>query len=129
MTIVDTQAVLWLTQDKSKLSATASEVLSEASLQGRLAISAITLSELAMIVIRRRVKIDRSVEAYLDFVEREFRVIPLTAEIALQAHRFSAGYPGDPADRLIGATAVVHSAKLVTSDRAIRASGEVLCVW
>jgi PIN domain nuclease of toxin-antitoxin system len=43
--------------------------------------------------------------------------------------RFTSNYPAGPTDRIIRATALVHGARPVTSDRAIRASGEVNCIW
>jgi PIN domain nuclease of toxin-antitoxin system len=46
-----------------------------------------------------------------------FRVLPLTAEVALEAA--SLGALRDPADRAIAATARVHRLRLVTSDQRI----------
>ena len=46
-----------------------------------------------------------------------------------QSIRFSPAYPNDPADRLIGATAIVHGMRLVTIDKKIRATKEVDCIW
>ncbi len=129
MTIVDTQAVLWLTHAQEKLSAPAADAIFEDDRRGEVAVADITLDELTMVLSRKRVEIDQPIGIYLRYVERRFRVLPITGEIAVQAHRFGPAYPRDPADRLIGATAVVHGARLVTADRAIRASGEVACVW
>jgi len=57
-------------------------------------------------------------------------VLPLSMEIALAAAAFPSGaYPKDPADRLIGATAAVTGAALITKDEAIRGSGLVRTVW
>lgn len=41
---------------------------------------------------------------------------PFTPEIALRAYEWPADFHGDPADRLIAATASVHHLTLVTSD-------------
>jgi PIN domain nuclease of toxin-antitoxin system len=41
---------------------------------------------------------------------------PLTAEIALRAYQWPADFHGDPADRLIAATADIGRLILVTSD-------------
>ena len=35
-------------------------------------------------------------------------VLPITADIALQAFELPASYPKDPADRIIGATALIE---------------------
>ena len=41
---------------------------------------------------------------------------PLTVEIALRAYQWPADFHGDPADRIIAATAIVSRLILVTSD-------------
>lgn len=129
MILVDTPAVIWLTQANSKLSEAAQRVLASGRSEGNLAIADTTLREIAMLVSRGRVTISAPLEVYLEFVESLFRVLPITAKIAARSVRFGSAYPKDPADRLIGATAIVYGAKLVTKDEQIRASGEVDCVW
>jgi PIN domain nuclease of toxin-antitoxin system len=49
-------------------------------------------------------------------------VLPITPEIAARAASFPESYPKDPQDRLIGATALVEGAGLVTHDRGIAKS-------
>ena len=129
MIVVDTHALLWLTQEPKQLSALASRTLIEARAEGDLAIADITLSEIAYAVTRGRVTIDSPLPVYLRFVESLFRVLPIDSQIAERAMYFQPSYPKDPADRLIGATAIVHHARLVTKDRRIHASKEVECIW
>jgi PIN domain nuclease of toxin-antitoxin system len=43
-------------------------------------------------------------------------VLPITPEIAVQAYSFMPDLHGDPADRIIAATAACNSLELVTSD-------------
>jgi PIN domain nuclease of toxin-antitoxin system len=59
---------------------------------------------------------------------RHVRVLPITAEIAVlsQSDIFS---HGDPADRLIAATARLHRAALITSDAKLRKLKEVTTIW
>lgn len=129
MIVVDTHAVIWLTQEQGMLSTAARSVLMEGRREGRLAIADITLREIAFQVTRGRVKVSTTLEEYLHFIESLFRVLPITGQIAEMSTRFGISFPLDPADRLIGATALVHGAKLVTKDELIHASGEVQCVW
>jgi PIN domain nuclease of toxin-antitoxin system len=62
-------------------------------------------------------------------VERQFIVLPITANIALQAFELPASYPNDPVDRIIGATALIEDIPLLTADREIRKSGLVPTIW
>jgi PIN domain nuclease of toxin-antitoxin system len=56
-------------------------------------------------------------------------VLPITPEIALLAAQFPDDYPGDPGDRLIGATARAEGLTLVTRDENIRRSPLLKTVW
>ncbi len=129
MIVVDTHAVIWLTQEQDMLSAAALAVLIEGRRDGRLAIADITLREIAFQLARRRVAVNTSFEEYLRFIESLFRILPINGQIADRSTRFSPSFPRDPADRLIAATALVYDARLVTKNELIRASGEVNCVW
>jgi PIN domain nuclease of toxin-antitoxin system len=129
MIVVDTHAVIWMTSEQRLLSPTAREALAKGRLEGTLAIADITLREIAHQVVRGRLTVSSTMEAYLEFVESLFQVIPITGRIAERSVRFGSSYPRDPADRLIGATALVYGAKLVTKDEPIRASGEVPVIW
>jgi PIN domain nuclease of toxin-antitoxin system len=127
--LVDTHAVIWMTQEPAILSDEAACVLLAARRTGELAIADITLREIAHLVARKRVRVSTPLDIYLDFVESVFRVLPMDSKIARRSVEFGPKYPNDPIDQIIGATAVVLKATLVTKDQAIRASGEVDCVW
>jgi len=51
------------------------------------------------------------------------RLMPLTPEIAVASARLPAAFHGDPADRILVATARDHGLTLVTKDERIRAYG------
>jgi len=56
-------------------------------------------------------------------------ILPITAEIAAIAVQFSDDYPKDPADRLIGATAMAEGLALVTRDEHIQKHQRLKTIW
>jgi len=82
-----------------------------------------------MLLRKKQFKLAVSPEAFLSEVERRFVVLPITANIALQALELPASYPNDPADRVIGATALIEDIPLVTVDAKIRNSRAVPTIW
>ena len=130
MILADTQSAVWLTTDRSPLSPKSEASFREALRNGGgIAISDISLWEVAMIAPLPSFKLSRPLNDYLRYLERTFVVLPITSAIAVRSTKFSSRYPKDPADRIIGATAIEHGLKLVTSDAKIRKSGEVPCIW
>lgn len=130
MILLDTHVVVWLASDPGKLSRTASDAIREASREGGgTAISAITLWELAWLMTNGRLDISGTVEAFVEEIAARTAVRPITAKVAVLANQFPPSYPGDPCDRLIGATALSEGMALVTKDRNIRSSKQVKTIW
>lgn len=129
MILLDSHVVVWLAESPEELSAGAVAAIRRERQKGELAISDTTLWELAWAISNGRMRVKGLLLDFLGMVERMFIVLPVTAAVADRTVRFSARYPKDPADRLIGGTALVHGIDLVTRDVRIRASGEVPCVW
>lgn len=59
----------------------------------------------------------------------EFRIEPLSDDIAERAAQFAAAFPGDPADRMIAATALVRGVALVTHDERLRGIEYLKTIW
>lgn len=91
-----------------------------AEFEGRCIVPAIALWEVAMLVQKGRLELLPSVD---DWIEKNTRppvfLQPLTVEIATLSARLP-DFHGDPADRMIVATALVLQQPLVTADRAIQ---------
>jgi PIN domain nuclease of toxin-antitoxin system len=66
--------------------------------------------------------------AVLMEVEARFGTLPITGQIVCGSIRVPTTYPKDPADRVIGATALVEGIRLLTADSAIRRSKVVRAV-
>ncbi len=130
MILVDTHVVVWLALDPSSLSKTARAAIDEARKnEGGLAISDITLLELTALVAKGRVRLDISLESFLQEVEARFVVLPMSARACARTTHLPAGYPKDPADRILAATALVEGLPLLTADRAIRRTKAVQTIW
>jgi PIN domain nuclease of toxin-antitoxin system len=127
--LLDTHVVLWVAQVPELLSMSAEEAIRVERQRDGVGISDKTFWELAMMISYGRVRVKTSLLHFLRAIEERFTIFPVTAEIAARAVSLSTKYPKYPADRIIGATALVHGLRLVTKDEEIGASGEVPVVW
>lgn len=93
--------------------------------------SAISVFEIATLVRRGRLTFGVPLEQWLNDVRLlpELRVESVSGDIAQLAGTFEEPMPGDPADRIIVATAIKLQAKLVTADDHLRKSRLVETVW
>ncbi|HEV2617539.1 MAG TPA: type II toxin-antitoxin system VapC family toxin [Candidatus Acidoferrales bacterium] len=130
MILVDTHVVAWLAFAQQQLSPKARAAIDDARENGDgLAISDITLLELATLVNKGRIHLDISLESFLQQVETRFVVLPISGRACARAMGLPAAYPKDPADRVIGATALVEGLSLLTADHEIRRSKAVHTIW
>jgi len=128
--LLDTHVVLSLTSDPAQLSPKARKAIEQARKNAEsLAISDITLLELATLARKGRIHLTISLESLLQEIEARFAVLPISSRACARTLQLPAGYPKDPADRLIGATALVEGRSLVTADREIRLSKALATIW
>ena len=130
MLLLDTHAALWLLGSPEKLSAAAAGAIERAEFSGTvIALSCLSLYEIAYGVARKRIVIHESIESFLAKVESDLEILPDTRHVALGAASLVAPFPGDPFDRIIAATALTEGIPLVTADEGIRRSGVVQTIW
>lgn len=129
MILLDTHVLVWAVADSRRLSGAAAAAIRKARADDGVAIASITLWEIAALAERGRIQAYGSVEASVRLLVEGVTIKPVTVEIAALAAQFSADYPRDPADRLIGATAKAEGLALITRDERIRRSALVKTIW
>lgn len=116
MILLDTCAIVWSAQNA--LPAHVRKRLNLCAHTGELFWSPISAWEIATLVRKGRLRIDEPLEAFLDCMERRgARIAALTPQIAQIAGSFGETFGGDPADRIIAATALAMGLCVLTRDR------------
>ena len=128
MIVLDTHAWIWWVADPARLSTAARKAIDKERVRG---ICAISVWELAVLIQRGRLVLDRDVADWVRdaLAVPGVEVLPLTPEIALAAGGPALDLHGDPADRVIAATTLVHRARLVTKDERLRAVQALDTLW
>lgn len=115
--LLDTHVVHWWSAEPKRVSAPARKTLEAANEH---VVSAISWYELAWLAKHERITVTVPIRSWLQGLSAQLRTIGVTPAIADTAVDLPVSFPGDPADRLIYATAIEHGLDLVTKDRAIR---------
>lgn len=119
MVLLDTHVLIWLDEGNQRLGRTALATINNSLATGQLAVATICFWEVAMLIEKQRLIMKTALDVWrADLLQAGLIEIPLrgaTAVRAGQLHKFH----GDPADRMIVATALEHDATLVTADERI----------
>lgn len=131
MILLDTHALVWWAAGASELPARARRAIQAEARHRSVGASAISLFEIATAARRGRLRFNVPVEQWLaDLVLLpELGIEPVNAAIAQLAGSFDDSMPGDPADRMIVATAIQLQARLVTADDRLRRVRQIETVW
>lgn len=114
--LLDTHVIHWWSAEPDRLSAAARQALKGAD---EIAAAAISWYELAWLARHERIVLNVPIRSWLQGLGAHLRTVGVTPAIADTAADLPASFPGDPADRLIYATAIEHGFELLTKDRAI----------
>lgn len=132
MILLDTHILVWWVDgEKQKLSRKARQALEQHGKRDELLVSSISFFEIATLERRGRLGFKIPVAQWLAHVRKlpEYRVEPLTDDVAERAGQFGDSFPGDPSDRLIAATALLRAVPLVTYDEKLRAVEFLPTIW
>jgi PIN domain nuclease of toxin-antitoxin system len=125
--VLDTHVLVWWLTQAPGLSAAAKRAIQRNSARGEIAVSAISVLEIATAVRRGRLQFTVPVAQWIADMRciPELRLEPVSADIAALAGSLPEPTHGDPADRIITATATVLSAALVTADDRLRSNPSI----
>jgi PIN domain nuclease of toxin-antitoxin system len=119
--LLDTHVLVWVSEGSSRLGTRARRRIERAFHDGQAATSAFSFWEIATLTLAGRLRGSRTPDEFRAAVVRAGVIeIPVDGEIAILSTRL-VGMHGDPADRLIVATALARGAVLVTADEKILA--------
>jgi PIN domain nuclease of toxin-antitoxin system len=114
--LLDTHAVVWLANDDPALGQKSRSMALAARAENKLAISAISFWEIALLVAKDRLGLRyRPARLRAELLDTGVIELGLTGDIALLSVELK-NLHGDPADRFIAATAIAHGATLITAD-------------
>jgi PIN domain nuclease of toxin-antitoxin system len=125
--LLDTHALVWWVSQSGKPSRAQRRAFASASSESPLAVSNISLWEVAALHERKKLKLTLSLREWLvrataaPLVQR----LDLSPAVMAELASLPSTQALDPADRIIVSTARVHGLKLVTSDVRIADSGLV----
>ena len=116
MILLDTHVLIWFAEDNPHLGKRAVQLTDAALQRDEVAVSAISFWEITMLVEKRRLYLDVTPTAMRRRVlEQGIREVALSGPIGIAAAQLT-GFHGDPADRMIVATALSIGAELLTAD-------------
>ena len=123
--LLDTHAFVWLLNGNERLGRKARKAIQRSLEEAAVLVSAISPWEIAMLVGKGRLVLDRDVGEWLRaaLALPGVRLEPLSPEVAVASTRLPGALNSDPADRIIAATARHLGATLITEDRLLLAYG------
>jgi PIN domain nuclease of toxin-antitoxin system len=122
LTVLDTHVWIWVVEgDRTALSAPAIEAIETAARGGAVRVSPISVWEVAMLEAKGRISLSRPLDDWIQAALHApgIRLLPLTPEIAIESTRLPGAPHGDPADRMLMASARHLGGRLATCDRQI----------
>ncbi len=119
MILLDTHTLVWLAEGNEQLGTIALNEIDQALADRQLAVATISFWEIAMLIEKGRLEFDIQLDIWRQGLLRNGLLeISLTGSTAIRAGQLQ-DFHGDPADRMIVATAIEQSAILITADKKI----------
>lgn len=123
--LLDTHVWLWLATADPALTSKARKVIAQAAKNENIFISVISIWEIAMLASKGKIKLGIPITNWMKkaLSPPEINLIPLSPEIAVESCNLPEDFHGDPAERIIVASARIENLLLLTKDQKILAYG------
>ena len=119
MLLLDTHVLVWLDEGNPRLGKAALQTINEALATGQLGVATISFWEVAMLIEKQRLTMQPGLADWrFELLQAGLLEIPLDGATAIRAAQLPL-FHGDPADRMIVATAIEITATLMTADEKI----------
>ena len=127
--LLDTCSILWAVSSPKELSKAAIALLQDKD--SEIFVSPISCAELACLVERKKVKLDRHWKLWFrHFVDLNgWDVLPIDLPIVEEAYSLAPPFHNDPADRILVATCRLFQCRLLTADKKILNYPHVESIW
>lgn len=129
LVVLDTHTWLWLNHDPALLSGSARHAIEDAD---AVAVSAMSSWEVGLLVAKGRISLRGGAKPWVEraLMKPGVVALPVSPQVAVEAAMLDPSqFPGDPADRIIYATARDVGVSLVTKDARIREYDPRGTVW
>jgi PIN domain nuclease of toxin-antitoxin system len=124
--LLDTHTWLWFVERNPHIKPKTKKLIDDAADASALFLSHISTWELAMLVAYGKVKLTAPCLEWIEQSVKQMNIqlLPLATNIAVESCHLPDHFHGDPADRMIVATARIHDLLLLTKDQKILAYAE-----
>lgn len=124
--LLDTHIWIWVIEGNSIISPLVRKSIEQAREKEQLLISPISVWEIALLVERKRISLEMELTDWLkQWIELPgILMAPISFQVAILSNRLPGIIHGDPADRILIASAYEEHAVLVTADEKILKYGE-----
>ena len=128
--LLDTHIWIWWLTGAPQMKKAERDALDTLASNGLPFVSAISIWETELLASRDRIVLSEPFDSWIHRMTAPdtVRLLPLDADTVVALHALPASFHGDPADRLIVATARTHGLTLATRDSQIRRS-RLVPIW
>lgn len=131
MLLLDTHVWFWWVQDPIRIPTKTLHRLEMEEQNGSLLVSAVSIWEIALKTSVGKLELPLDVRSWISAAQSypAIRILPLSADVALESTLLPGTFHNDPADRFLVALSRAKNVPLVTADWKIRNYQYVETIW